>query len=85
MESFEKIAKKIDLLNEQKVRSRNNSSSSMFLMGVTELFSGVTAGMALGFFLDSIFKTKFIFILICMCLGFIGAFLNIYRQIKGNK
>jgi len=85
VESFEKIAKKVDKFNSKRSNTQKDLSSELFLRGVTEISSGVIAGIALGFFLDSAFKTNFIFMLICMFLGFIGAMLNIYKQMKERR
>lgn len=85
MESFETIAKKVEKFNTNKKRPGKNLNSGRLLSGITDIFSGIIAGIALGFFLDTIFKTKFICMIICMFLGFIGAILNIYKQIKEEK
>lgn len=85
MESFETIAKKVEKFNADKKNPGKNLNSGKFLSGITDIFSGIVAGIALGFFLDTIFKTKFICMVICMFLGFIGAILNIYKQIKEDR
>ena len=85
MESFEKIAKKVEKFNAEKKKPASNLNSARLFSGITDILSGIIAGIALGFFLDTIFKTKFVCMIICMFLGFIGALLNIYKQIKEGK
>ena len=44
-----------------------------------EFFSGVFVTALVGYFLDYLFSTKYIFLTIFVVLGFIVGFINIYR------
>lgn len=69
-------------------KPRNTSGGAMNL--TIELISGLLAGLVIGYYIDSWFNTKPIFLIICFILGFCGAFLNIVRSTNkpdndGNK
>lgn len=60
----------------------NNSGLGMALRVASDLVAGIVVGSALGYFIDKLLDTKPIFLVICFFLGFVAAFLNIYRSIN---
>ena len=48
----------------------------------TELVSGVLVGAALGYFMDKLFDTPPLLLIICLFFGGVAGFLNVYRFVK---
>jgi len=49
-------------------------------VGLT-IIASILVGLFLGMFLDEIFKTEGVFLMIFLLFGIIGGFLNAYKQI----
>ena len=50
----------------------------------TELISGVLVGAALGYFLDKLFDTQPVLLIVCLFFGGAAGFLNVYRFVKNE-
>lgn len=82
MVSFEKIAKKVDGFNAKKNKTTKGTNFYFFLSVSLDILLAIVTGTTIGFFLDFLFKTKFICMIIFVFLGFTGAITNIYRKIN---
>lgn len=60
------------------------ASKTGFRIG-TELVSGVLVGAVLGYFLDRLFHTAPLLLIIFLFLGGIAGFLNVYRFAKSQE
>lgn len=60
------------------------ASTVGFRLGI-ELLSGVIAGAVLGYFLDSLFNTKPLLLIIFLLFGGAAGFLNVYKFVKGSE
>ena len=63
-----------------KAKKRNDFKIAMNCM--LEVTSGVIAGGAIGYGLDKLFGTNFIFFIIFVILGFIAGLINLNRYLK---
>lgn len=80
MDSIERLAEKIDNYNSKKqISSKKKKKKSRFLLASVEIFSGTMVGGILGYFADKIFNTGPIILLVCIILGIISSFYNIYK------
>ncbi len=75
-----------DAVAGKKTAERNTQEASQgagigFRIGI-ELVAGVLFGAGLGWFIDSKFDTKPIFMLACIALGFAASVLNVIRVLK---
>ena len=61
-------------------KKRNDFKIAMNCM--LEFTSGVIAGGAIGYGLDKIFNTNFVFFIIFVILGFIAGLINLNRYLK---
>ena len=50
----------------------------------TELVSGVLVGAALGYFLDKLFDTQPVLLIVCLFFCGAAGFLNVYRFVKNE-
>ncbi|MFL1780767.1 ATP synthase protein I [Candidatus Hepatincolaceae symbiont of Richtersius coronifer] len=62
--------------------SPNRKAISIALNSSLELICGLIVGGAIGYMLDKLFKTGFIFFIIFVFLGFIAGVVNLYRYTK---
>lgn len=47
-----------------------------------EIVAGIVVGTFIGYWLDKLFDTLPLFLILCFCLGVAGSALNIYRMVK---
>ncbi|MBP5698264.1 MAG: AtpZ/AtpI family protein [Alphaproteobacteria bacterium] len=66
-------------------KEEKNPNAIIVFQITTELFAGVLVGMGIGYILDEIFDTGFIFLLIFVILGSFAGILNIYRYVKERE
>ena len=60
--------------------NKKNKHSYHFI--AIDIVSGIIVGVLIGFWLDKIFMTKPILLVICLLFGFAGGFYNAIRSIK---
>lgn len=60
-------------------RAKKRKGAALAYRVVTEILAGFLVGYFLGKFLDNLLETKPILTIICLLLGMIGAFVNIYK------
>ena len=58
------------------------SQISVAFQSAIEILSGVLIGIGIGYILDELFDTKFIFLLIFTIFGFIAGLVNTARYLK---
>lgn len=81
-DEIEKLKQKIDKATKhlqsraQPQNDKLNKSSTIAI----ELVAGGVVGTAIGLFLDKIFDFKPLFLIICLMLGIIASFRNIWRK-----
>ena len=82
---LDELQSAIQALEVDKGINKPNSAWVNFRV-VTDVFleigSGIAVGLTIGYFIDSIVGTKFLFLLIFLHLGFISGIFNLYRKIK---
>ncbi len=79
------LSEKIDALREEQQSSRNkkdvpdkgNVGWGMYLL--SQFFSALIVGLCIGLFLDRIFSTRGVFLIIFIIFGVMAGFLNCYR------
>ncbi len=64
-----------------KVHKKNDFKIAMNCM--LELISGFLSGGCIGYFLDKLFDTNFIFFIVFIVLGFIAGLRNLIKFLKG--
>lgn len=62
----------------------NKRKSSPFNIA-TDLLAGVCVGFFIGLYIDNIFETKPLWIIIFTILGMFAGMRNIYQEMKGGK
>ena len=78
----ERIALLKKQIEEQPYKQKKNSSLALVGNVVLELFAGIIVGGSIGYFLDKLFNTIFVFMLIFTLLGLVAGILNLYRKLK---
>ena len=78
-ERIELLRKKVE---EKPYKKRQNNSISLVGNVVLELVAGIFVGGVVGYLLDKLFHTVFIFMLIFTLLGLVAGILNLYRKLK---
>lgn len=80
MDSIERLVEKIDNYNARRhLSSKKKKKRSKLLMASVEMFSGTLVGGIIGYFADKIFNTGPIILLICIIVGILSSFYNIYK------
>ena len=86
-QDIEEIDKRIDALKAKTI-NKDESDNSRFpqvaiaFQSAIEMLSGVLIGIGIGYILDEIFDTKFIFLLIFTIFGCMAGLVNIARYLK---
>lgn len=77
--TIEKAKKRNKESSEKQNPESQNSGGAVALKVGIELVSGGVAGCLIGYFFDSWLGTTPFAMILCVCLGFAGGLLNIYR------
>lgn len=90
--NLEDKIKKFKLKDEQltsnqfgKTNSSSEKMTTKALMVGIDLVAGVLVGVIIGTFFDKLFTTKPIFLIICILLGIITSFRNIWLKLKNDS
>ena len=78
----ERIALLRKKIEEKPYKKKNNSSLTLVGNVILELCAGILVGASIGYFLDKLFGTVFVFMLIFTLLGLVAGILNLYRKLK---
>jgi len=81
MSNIKNINEKIERLN-KKILSKTKKKENIIIATCAEFFSSVFVTSVFGYFLDYIFATKYIFLIIFMIAGFCVGFINVYRLLS---
>lgn len=91
-EDLKQIDERIKKLTARELAVRKDKPESDFAYAAktgfrigTELLSGVLVGAAVGYFLDRLFATKPLLLIIFLFLGGAAGFLNVYRFVKNEE
>lgn len=91
-EDLKQIDERIKKLTARELAARKDKPESDFAYATktgfrigTELLSGVLVGAAVGYFLDHLFATKPLLLIIFLFLGGAAGFLNVYRFVKNEE
>ncbi len=91
-EDLKQIDERIKKLTAKEKEARKDRPESDFAYATktgfrvgTELLSGVLVGAALGYFLDKLFDTKPLLLIIFLFFGGAAGFLNVYRFVKNEE
>lgn len=77
----QKIKNYREILQPDKKAKIENASNAAFNIAI-EIVAGVIAGLIIGLFLDNLFASKPIFLIICLMLSSIAAFRSIWYKYK---
>jgi F0F1-type ATP synthase assembly protein I len=80
MTNIKDLDKKIDKLTKRLITKKKNEN--IIFATCAEFFSGVFVTTLVGYFIDRIFATKYIFVIIFLIAGFLIGFVNIYRLLN---
>lgn len=83
MTNINDLHKKIAAIHQKSLGKKKNKEN-IIIATCAEFFSGVFVTSVVGYFLDYIFATKYIFLIIFMIAGFVVGFVNIYRLLNGE-
>lgn len=90
-EDIKRIDDRIKKLKAKEAVARKDKPESQFVYATktgfrvgTELVSGVLVGAAVGYFLDRIFDTRPLLLIIFLFFGGVAGFLNVYRFVKSE-
>lgn len=76
------LKEKVDKLKDEKIiKQPFNNQLNPISIGI-ELVAGALAGLIIGVFLDKLFTTKPIFLIICLSFGIIASFKTILQKTK---
>ena len=93
MEPFDKkkktLEEKIENFENEKSNSRLNKKLPASLFSIagrasTEIIAGILFGVILGWLLDNWLKTKPIFTIIFLVIGFLAGLMNLWRFLNGK-
>lgn len=79
---LEELQNKIKVASAKTVKLKRGSNISTAFSVATDLVSGAIVGVIIGLFFDQIFDSKPLFLIICILLGVIASFKNIWQSTK---
>ena len=79
---LDELQSKIKAARTKKVAFNKKNNISTAFSIATELVSGAIVGVIIGLFFDKIFDSKPLFLIICILLGVMASFKNIWQSIK---
>ena len=82
MDSLDKLDKKLAEYKQKHVKKPQDKQPSGAIFIMAEIVAGVTVGGFLGYYLDKLFNTQVICLIIFIILGFVSSFYNIYKKYK---
>jgi len=82
MSNIKELDKKIQRLTKKLIKEKKKEN--IVIATCAEFFSGVFVTSLVGYFLDYIFATGYIFLIVFMVAGFVVGFVNIYRLFQGE-
>ena len=83
MSSIQDLDKKISNLTNKVLAKKKKEN--MIVATCAEFFSGVFVTAAIGYYLDYLMSTKYMFLIIFIVVGFVVGFVNIYRFLNADK
>ena len=88
--SFKKLERLKRKINEVKLHNHllmhvQSKKETHFLTISIELISGIIVGLLLGLFLDNLFNSRGLWVIICVTFSLIAAFRNIWRKLRNNN
>ncbi len=84
--TLESIDKRIAGLSTEKKPKKEKVISGNLSIGIqimSDLIAGVIVGLGIGLFLDGVFDTKPLLMIIFLFIGSAAGFLNVYRTVDG--
>ena len=83
MTNIKDLHRKIEAIHKKNL-GKKKKKENIVIATCAEFFSGVFVTSIVGYFLDYMFATKYIFLIIFMIAGFVVGFVNIYRLLNGE-
>lgn len=84
-ENSDHIQKRIDEVKSIRQESHNVKNSNTAFNFAIELVAGGIIGIIMGLFIDNLFDSKPIFLIICIILAFVAAFKTIWHKYVKNN
>lgn len=80
IDDLQKRIEKIKASKDKNSFTKNTSEYNLAMTVATELVAGLVVGVIIGVFLDKVFDSKPLFLILCLLFGMVASFRTIWKK-----